>query len=342
MIRTVAVAAVLAALTSPANAVTADPPARLFVTMTRISAEILVVDTATGDRTVVDLANYPTVIKVERAAVTPDGTLLLSAVNAAMGRIIMAWDPATGSLAGVSGYVDATANEPRGSGPSFDPGIGGLALGPWGVLYVLREHAGPMRVEVATGDRSIVSQSTDPAVGSGIALEDPMDMVTSPDGALIVPERLGGLVRVDTADGSRSLAHAFPDIVEAWHRIDRLPDGRLVHAVGRGDGREVSVFDRTLSGRTELSGPGRGRGPAFAGIADLAVAPDGTVYVLDVALGAILAVEPRTGDRTVITSGPLGIGSGPSLPPAGASPFLARFQVPDRSVPRLLRRRLRP
>ncbi len=336
------VALAVSAAVVAASPAAAAPPAAVFVTTARAGAEIVVVDVATGDRSIVDLTAYPTVIKVERAVVTPEGSVLLAAVNAAQGRVVMAWSPAGGSLTGVSGYVDAASSEPRGHGPFFDPGIGALAPGPWGVLYVLRERAGPMRVDLATGDRTIVSQSADPAVGTGIPLDDPTDMAVAPDGTLILPERLGGLVRVDPADGSRSLAHAFPDIVEAWHRVDRLPDGRLVHAVGRGDGREVSVFDRALAGRTELSGPGRGRGPAFAGIADLAVAPDGTVYVLDSALGAVLAVDPRTGDRTVVSSTALEIGSGPALPGAGASPFLARFAVPDRSVPRPLRRLLRP
>ena len=300
----------------------------LFVTAQRGTAEIWQVDVASGDRTLLDLTDYPAVIKVERGAVAPSGVVLLSAVNAAQGRVVVAFDPVTRTLSGVSGDVLDADPWLRGAGPGFAPGIGGLAVGPWGVFYVLRERAGPMRVDVATGNRTVVSQSADPPAGSGVPLDDPVDITVLADGRLLLAERLGGLVAVEPLTGLRSVVHVFPDIVEARHRLGVLADGRVVHLVS--GGAEVAVFDRSLSARTVLSGARRGSGPAIGALADLAVGPGGHIYVLDTALGAIVAVDPATGDRRIVSGGPEGRGSGPPLPPAGATPFLARFAVTGR------------
>ncbi len=196
--------------------------------------------------------------------------------------------------------VDGTSPDPRGAGPDLEPGAVAIETGPWGILYVLRQGAGPMAVDVATGDRTVLSQSVEPPVGSGVELLDPVDLVVEPGGSLLVADRFGGLIRVKPADGSRRTAHTFVDLVEGEHRIGRLPDGRVVHAFGAGDGLAISAFDRSLRVASELSGANRGAGPELLGIADLTVAPDGTIYVLDLVRGAVVAVDPASGDRRVV------------------------------------------
>jgi len=306
---------------SPAGA----DPERLFVTTWRSGADVRVVDPVTGDRAALDLDDYPIVLTARYGVVSPAGELYLDSSNAAQLRVIIRWDPVSRTWTGITGHVDRLSDTPRGAGPDFQPGIVGMLTGPWGVLYVLREYGGPMQVDLVTGDRTVVSQSVDPPVGTGVTLTQPVDMVVEAGGTLLVAQRFGGLVRIWPSDGRRELLHAFPDLVEAWHRLDRLSDGRIIHAVGRGDGREVSAFDPGLTARAELSGPSRGSGPAFAGIADLAVGPDGRIWVLDSALRAILAVDPSTGDRRIVSGGPSRLGAGPDLPDQAEIPLLARF-----------------
>jgi hypothetical protein len=271
---------------------------------------VMAVDVASGDRRAIDLDDYPVIMTVHSGAVAPDGELYLVAVNAALNPNVIRHDPVTGATIGISGYVDRNSNVPRGDGPDLRPGVRSLAIGPWATLVALRSYAGPVLVDVASGDRRIVSQSIDPPVGEGIAFTEPMDLVVESAHSLLVADRLQGLIRVHVGDGRREVAHRFPDIVESPHRIDRLPDGRVIHASGRGDGRVVSVFDADLAERRELSGPERGTGPAFLAIFDIAAASDGTVYVLDLGWPAIFAVDPATGDRRVISGGPENRGTG--------------------------------
>ncbi len=70
--------------------------------------------------------------------------------------------------------MDREGDGLRGSGPDLEPGLATVEVGPWGVLHVLREGAGPMRVDVATGDRAVLSQSADPPVGEGVVLREPV------------------------------------------------------------------------------------------------------------------------------------------------------------------------
>lgn len=293
-----------------------------------LGASLLRVDLESGARTVVDLDSYPMVIGVGPGAVAPSGELYLEAVNAVQLSTVVRYDPRSGETVGISGWVDDTGPDPRGTGPGLEPGVAALTMGPWGVLYVLREGAGPMAIDVATGDRRVVSQSAAPAVGDGVELLEPVDLVVEREGWLLVADRFAALVRVAVDGGARRIAYAFPDLIEGPHRIDRLPDGRVVHAFGAGDGRQITVFDRGLGRASELSGPNRGAGPGLGGIVDLAVAPDGTVYLLDIALGAVIAVDPESGDRTVVSDDRNLTGDEVALASLSPRTRLLGFEVP--------------
>lgn len=332
-----------ASLAGLAGLTQASPLETLYVMAQGGASGIMAVDTSSGDRRPVDLEDYPVVMTVHAGALAPDGRLYLAAVNAALGPTIIRYDPTTGRSTGISGHVDRDSNDPRGDGPELRPGVRSLALGSWAGLYALRSYHGPVAVDIASGDRRILSQSAEPRVGDGVAFTEPTDLVVESGESLVVADRLEGLIRVQLADGRREVAHRFPDIVEAPHRIDILPDGRLVHAIGRGDGGSVSAFDANLTGRTELSGPDRGDGPAFMAIFDLAVAPDGVVYVLDLGWPAIFTVDPATGDRRVISGGPDGRGEGPWSFIPNELPVLADLRVPPLPpAPRTPRGRIAP
>ena len=295
-------------LAAGAAAVSAsEPPAALWVAdAARLGSALLEIDVATGERSLVDLEDYPNVLTVNGGVQADDGTLFLGAINAAQGVTIIRFDPAAGSVVGISGFVDGTSFEPRGAGPDFQPGLRGIVVGPWARLYCLRRFGGPMSVDVATGDRLVISQSATPRVGDVVELRDPLDLVVEPRGTLLVADRFGGLVRVEPGNGRRSTAFEFVDLLEGPNRIERLPDGRVLHSFGAGDGRSLSVFDRSLRSLSEFSGPDRGAGPELAGLVDFVVAPNGSVYALDLALRAVVAIDSETGDRSLLAEDPEG------------------------------------
>ena len=295
---------VVAALLAAENGAASD--SALWVTDSRLGSALLRVDPVTGERALVDLYDYPVVIDVRAGVQAPGGDLYLEAINAQSLVTVVRFDPTTGSVTGISGLVDRDGETLRGAGPDFQPGLRAIVTGPWARLYALRRWAGPMAVDIATGDRTIVSQSADPPVGSGVAMTDPLDLVAEHLGSLLVADRFAGLVRVGTGDGTRSVAFVFDNLVEAQHRVERLPDGRVLHAFGSGDSRSLSVLDLAHQTATELSGPQRGSGPAFAAIVDFIAATDGLVYVLDLGLRAIVVVDPSSGDRRIVAEDPDG------------------------------------
>ncbi len=313
-------------------------PPQVYV-LARGQSALWEVGTETGDRRLLELAAYPAVMSVSHAVVTRGGELVFTATNAALQRAVFAYNPSTGSRVAVSGPLDGYGEVVRGAGPPLDPLVSGLALAPWGGLYALRGFLGPVLVSLATGDRTVVSQSVKPAVGEGFPLTRPVDLTVETAGSLLVMEEYEGLVRVSLDHGTRTMVYPSTQFIEPPYRFDRLPDGRVVHLAPGTDA--LFVFDPHTRVDAPLSGRGRGSGPPVGALSDLAVAPDGTVVVVDVMDPAVLAVDPTTGDRTLLT-GPKR-GAGPALPTALDRPTLASFAPESASpgvAPRLVRRRL--
>lgn len=319
-------------------AVGAELPPHVYL-LARGQSAFWEIDTASGDRRLLELADYPRVLALSQAVVTPTGELLFTASNAAQQHAVFAFNPATGGRTGVSGPIDGYGEVVRGQGPPLQPLTNGLALAPWGGLYVLRALQGPIHVSVATGDRAVVSQSAEPAVGAGHPLSRPIDIVLETAGSLLVMDEYEGLVRVRLADGARALAYPSTLFIEPPYRFDRLPDGRIVHLVPGTDA--LFVFDPRTGSDAPLSGRGRGAGPAFGALADVAVTTDGAAIVIGVAPSTVFAVDLTTGDRTVISGA--GRGAGEELPTGDDRPTLAGFaagELPPGVPPRPVRRRL--
>jgi len=298
------------------------------------------IETASGDRQHLELSDYPEVMTVTHAVVTSWGELLFGAVNATQQWAIFAYNPGTGERAGVSGPIDGYGAVVRGSGPGFVPGISGLTLAPWGGLYALRAFQGPVHVSLATGDRTVVSQSAEPPVGPSPPLARPVDVAVESASSLLVMDEYEGLVRIRLEDGARVMAYPSTLFIEPPVRFDRLRDGRIVHLVPGTDA--LFVFDPRGPADAPLSGRGRGGGPAFGALGDVAVAPGGPVLVFDVADPAVYAVDPSTGDRTLVSGAARG--RGPALPTALDRPTLAVFtaeSVPPDASSRPVRRRLK-
>lgn len=322
------------------SAAVAEPPPHVYL-LARGQSGLWQVDTATGDRRLLELYGYPLVLALGPATVTAGGEVLFTAVDAAQYTAIHALDPDTGSRAGVSGPVLDGGDTTRGAGPSFEPGVAGLVAGPSGTLFALREFAGPMSVSPATGDRAVVSQAVEPRVGLGFPLARPIDLAVETTGSLLVMDEFEGLVRVRLTDGVRTMEFPSTLFIEPPLRFDRLPDGRFVHCVPGTDA--VFVFDPRTRVDRPLSGRGSGVGPALTSVADLVVAPDGTLFVVDVGEPAVVAIDPVTGDRRLVSGGAAQRGNGESLPTALDRPTFATFApdaVPAGPPPRPVRRRL--
>ncbi len=316
----------------------ADLPTHVHVLAHNQSA-LWRIDTASGDRELVELSAYPLVMTVYQAVQTPGGEVVFTASNAAMKYGVLAYNPATGGRSGVSGPVEGDGSVVRGSGPAFEPSISGLAMAPWGALWVLRTFQGPMHVSPVTGDRTVTSQPANPRVGSGYPITRPIDVAVETTGSLLVMDQYEGLVRVRLADGLRTMVYPNTSFIEPPIRFDLLRDGRIVHVLPGTDA--VFVFDPRTATDAPLSGRGRGGGSEMGALSDVAVAPDGTVIVVTVAESAVLAVDPVTGDRTLVSGA--GRGDGPELPTGFDAPTLAGFaaeSVPPDLESRRVRRHL--
>jgi streptogramin lyase len=86
-------------------------------------------------------------------------------------------------------------------------------------------------------------------------------------------------------------------------RVYSTPKGTALWAT------ETPSGDRSILSQDGTAGTG----PAFTGIEGMGVAADGTIYVLDREAEAIFAVDPANGNRTIVSSMTLAIGTGPQL-----------------------------
>jgi hypothetical protein len=224
------------------------------------------IDTATGDRGLLELYSYPAVLAVRQAGVTTDGEVLFTAINALQQTGIHAYNPGTGSRAGVSGPVLDGGDASRGNGPSLEPGTSGLVVSPSGLLFALREFSGLMSVSTATGDRIVVSQSVAPQVGAGFMLTRPIDLACETSGSLLIMDEFEGLVRVRLTDGARTMEYPSTLFIEPPTHFDVLPDGRVVHCLRlrpshapgcRAFGTRHRIGSATWRGRRSRGRPGR-------------------------------------------------------------------------------------
>lgn len=140
--------------------------------------------------------------------------------------------------------------------------------------------------------------------------------------ALISASRSGHVIKIDLTDssmtwfsmsqrgsgipiaGENTLRPLALDIrnnrtlVASSSYVDAYPGGSTT------DSPKLIAADLQTGDRSEHSGPTRGSGPLFDGIDGVDVGPSGTAYVIDSKVdgGAIISVNPTTGDRDIVTS----------------------------------------
>ena len=261
-----------------------------------LERNLLRVDRATGARTLVsgctDAACTalrgagPAFLGPRFVARGPDGAWLVADRSAPGTWAIVSVDPASGNRAVVSGCANSSCTSVVGSGPAIGR-LFGLAVEAPSFLVVADGQA-VHRIDLATGNRAILSGCADPSctsvVGSGPPFGEPVDVVVEADGGLLVSYRregaaFGAIRRVDPATGARTLVSGCEDLACTAQR---------------------------------------GAGPGFVDLFGLAASANGTLYASDSVRDAVLRVDVATGDRVLLS----GCGDDGCTVAAGAGPRL--------------------
>lgn len=242
-------------------------------------------------------------------AVEADGRLIVSGFD------LLRIDPDTGDRTMISDQVG-----------------GALAVEANGDLVVAIDDA-ILRVNPTTGDWRIVSGCTDVQdfecireVGSGPPLGFLTDIDVEHDGHLIVANDVH-VIRVDPVTGDRSYVSgctetAPPSVDCVGETIGNGPLLNIIEGIAvEPDGflvvesvfptRAVIRIDPSTGDRETVSGNGRGEGPSFFRLkGGIAVAPDGSIVVVERERRTVIRVDSTTGDRQILVQ-PQRIGSGP-------------------------------
>ncbi|HRI64777.1 MAG TPA: PQQ-binding-like beta-propeller repeat protein [Polyangium sp.] len=303
-------------------------------TITGDSTRVIAIDNATGNRTILsDQTNTGPAIN------TPTGF----AFDSAKGRIIetdldshiLAINPTTGDRSTLYDYAVGTGPAVRVAYLTADPVTGDLYAAPLGqeILHVDR-----------SGNRTVLSGSGTVPVGTGPALYQLRGMyVYRPNDELVVIARTGmtnNVLSVDRSTGNRTIISggtvgSGPAFM-APSEVVVHPSGNPIWVI---DAFASAIFqvDRSTGDRTIIAdNTAIGTGPAF-GVSSLSY--DGTSLIV-LGQGTVLAVDPATGNRTVV-SGPT-VGMGPQMTgsfltvnPAGTtiySVFSGRVLAIDRAT----------
>lgn len=160
-------------------------------------------------------------------------------------------------------------------------------------------------VDLVTGDRTVLSSQD---TGVGPRLIQPTALAWDPlhDRVISLDEYYHSLFAVEPVSGNRSLFSGFAVGTglpfEEPDAMARDVVGRRAFVISEGDDGEVLFeVDLRTGDRRLLSGWGAGAGPSFESPNTLVWdGPRQRVLVADVGLGALLAVDADTGDRSVL------------------------------------------
>ncbi len=190
-----------------------------------------------------------------------------------------------------------------------------------------------VQVDLATGARAVVSSSLR---GSGAALTSPEGIARDLDGSILVASPTSvNLLRVDPMTGNRVVVSGCADPV-CTSTVGSGPPFLGPRFVVVAESGEILVADRSTPGlyaivrvdpdsgaRTTISGCADetctalvGSGPAISRLFGIAIGSDGRVFVADEL--AIHAIDPATGDRTLLSGCPdvdcvVPVGAGPAF-----------------------------
>lgn len=217
------------------------------------------------------------------------------------------------NIAGIVRVDDATgdrtllarADQRRGNGPAFtDPTA--VSCGSDGLIYVAdfpaHQNAGQKAVFVvdpATGNRSVVTSNLD---GSGTYFdyydEVVIGLLREGDTLYLALDKAGSgsrAIAVDLESSIRSVESAPPSMPA----IDATKIGTDTYTVSSSAGTIVKTPMAGAS--TVISGAGTGTGPALRHPVSVCATSAGQLMVVDDRSGLLLAIDPTTGNRTIVS-----------------------------------------
>lgn len=292
--------------------------------------EVLQVDPATGDRAITSSS-----LRGSGARLSAPEDVIFDATN----RVVIAnrtdlslleIDPASGDRTVVSGCVDAFCTSQVGIGPPL--------VGPR-LLAVERDHSLVMtdrdlanfaisavvRIDRASGDRSVVSGCTDPTcsgvMGIGPAFVRALGIVVEPDGMLLVADT-HALLRIHPVSGDREVLSGCanpacttqegtgPSFGEpVGLALEPGGDILVTDAANGATFRALFRVDPVSGERTLVSGCANaacntliGSGPNFTDqLFGIELTDAGELFVTDTEFRAVFLVDRGTGDRTVVS-----------------------------------------
>jgi hypothetical protein len=257
-------------------------PGGKIVVANVVDRSLLQIDPATGDRTVVSgcvdpacssqVGSGPAFQGPRFVAFGAAGVILVTDRDAGFNAVLQV-DPLTGDRSVVSGCENAVCSSIRGTGPALDT-LFGIAVETGGDndIVVASSYA-LLRIDPATGDRTVLSGCTDASctatIGSGPSFGRPEEIEREGPISLLV------------VDGDRD-APPF----RAIFRVDLATGQRTI-----------------LSGCSDVACSGIiGAGPLFsAGLIGLGFASSGDLLVSDGVQRSLFFVDPVSGDRSVFT-----------------------------------------
>jgi hypothetical protein len=182
------------------------------------------------------------------------------------------------------------------------------------------EIEGIISVDLDNGDRSIVIRDRH---GSGTLLTDASDLILNRDNnRMLVPDGgVGKLVDIDLSTHDRG-TNDGPGIVldgPAAITLDNSTGQALIYDLNTADIVSLDPTDDTRTLVSSAFSPTLGAGPDLLFVRGLTLDAGGLIHAIDASLGAVLSVDPVSGDRVVIsddndsTNGNIVVGSGPAL-----------------------------
>lgn len=213
-------------------------------------------------------------------------------------RSVLEVDPATG-------WRRAISSPALGGGAPLTRPHGLAILAPGNSLLVADEPDELIRVDLASGDRTVVTAG---GAGSGTSIGHPRAVAYVPalGRAFVMTQQPDRIVSVDPATGTRAVLTsysvgggvpykalaglAYDAGAQRFYSVDRLE-------------RRLLAIDATTGVRTAISDPLLGAGPTFGTVYGVEFdGQNGRVLVIDAATGAVISVDVTTGDRTAIAS----------------------------------------
>ncbi len=184
------------------------------------------------------------------------------------------------------------------------PPAAALELHPGDLIVTDTRRKALVRIDARTLAREDV---TSPDRGGGDVFQFPSDLALDGAGGILVTDlNRQRIYRVDPASGDRRPL-GTARVAGSLRTLARSPDGRFVVGLG-GRAARLVWFDPATGAIPPLSGPERGKGPAFNRPVAVDFPASGGLLVADRVLG-VLRVDAATGDRLPLPS--------PSAAPGG-------------------------